>query len=58
MRKKITLLGLALAALVAAAASSPSTASAQTICPAANEHVVLCPTGPICCPNDRMCDCP
>ncbi|HSS48233.1 MAG TPA: hypothetical protein VLX28_04745 [Thermoanaerobaculia bacterium] len=58
MRKKLALLGLALAALVAAAASSPAPASATIPCPAANEHVVICPTGPICCPNDRMCDCP
>jgi hypothetical protein len=56
MRKKLALLGLALAALVAAAATAP--ASATIPCPASNEHVVYCPTGPICCPNGIMCDCP
>jgi hypothetical protein len=58
MRKKIALLGFALAALAAAALSSPTPASATIPCPASNEHVVNCPTGPICCPNGIMCDCP
>lgn len=58
MRKTLVLLGLALAATAVASISSPAPASAQIICPAANEHVVNCPTGPICCPNGIMCDCP
>jgi hypothetical protein len=58
MRKKLALLGLALAALAAAGASSPATASGPPICPSSNQHVVLCPSGPICCPNGIMCDCP
>jgi hypothetical protein len=55
MRKKLALLGLALAALVAAAASRP--ASADPICPFYPYHLVFCPDHVICCPNDRMCDC-
>ena len=58
MRKKIFLLGLALAALAAVSATSPTPASATIPCPSANEHIVNCPTGPICCPNGIMCDCP
>ena len=57
MRKKLVILAFALATS-AASALSPAVASGPPICPASNEHVVLCPTGPICCPNGIMCDCP
>lgn len=58
MRKKIVLFGIALAALAAVSATSPAPASATIPCPSSNEHIVNCPTGPICCPNGIMCDCP
>ena len=56
MRKKLIILGFALAA---AAASTLTTASADPACPAAGERVVFCTTHPgyICCPNNAFCAC-
>jgi hypothetical protein len=59
MRKKLIILGFALAA--AASTLTPTTAAAegQTICPFYPYHLVTCPGGRvICCPNNIMCDCP
>jgi hypothetical protein len=56
MRKKLMFLGLA---LVATAASSLTTVSADPLCPASNERVVYCTThtGFICCPLTANCAC-
>lgn len=53
MRKKLTLLGFALAATFAASAVSP--AAADT-CPKGT-HLIVCPTGSWCCPNNAFCVC-
>ncbi|HEY0553176.1 MAG TPA: hypothetical protein VGG20_02865 [Thermoanaerobaculia bacterium] len=56
MRKKLIVLGFALAA---AAASTLTTASADPICPSSGDRVVFCTThsGYICCPLTAICAC-
>jgi hypothetical protein len=54
MRKKLIVLGFALAA---AAASTLSTASADpSTCPKGS-HLFVCPTYAFCCPNNAFCAC-
>jgi len=56
MRKKLIILGFALAA---AAASTLTTASADPICPSSGDRVVFCTNsgGYICCPRNAVCAC-
>jgi hypothetical protein len=53
MRQKLILLGFALAAIFAA--SAVPTAAADT-CPKSS-HLIVCPTGSFCCPNNAFCVC-
>jgi hypothetical protein len=52
MRKKLVILGFALAA---AAASTISPASALTC--KVGTHLIVCPTYSFCCPNNALCVC-
>jgi hypothetical protein len=54
MRKKLIILGFALAT---AAASTLSTASADpSTCPKGS-HLFVCPTHAFCCPDNAFCAC-
>ncbi len=54
MRKKLIILGFALAA-TAASTLSPAPAKADT-CPK-NSHLFVCPTYSFCCPDNAFCAC-
>ncbi|HEX4962343.1 MAG TPA: hypothetical protein VF173_16015 [Thermoanaerobaculia bacterium] len=53
MRKKLILLGLALAAVAAAGAITPASADP---CPK-NSNLFVCPTYTFCCPFNARCAC-
>ena len=57
MRKKLAVVTFVLAVMVAGAAAvlAPAPAAAKT-CPK-NSHLVVCPTGCFCCPNNALCVC-
>jgi hypothetical protein len=57
MRKKLIILGFALAAAAASTLTPASASGPTTVCPFFPYHLVVCPDRVICCPNDRMCDC-
>ena len=54
MRKKLIILGFALAA---AAASSLTPASATASTCSKGTHLFVCPTYSFCCPNNAFCAC-
>jgi hypothetical protein len=53
MRKKLALLGFALA-LMAASATPPASALTCKV----GTHLIVCPTYSFCCPNGAFCICP
>ena len=53
MRKKLVLLGLALAAVAAASGITPAAADP---CPP-NSNLIVCPTRSFCCPFNARCAC-
>jgi len=55
MRKKLVLLGLALAAAIAAGTMAPAAAAGST-CPK-NTHPIDCGTYILCCPDNAFCVC-
>lgn len=55
MRKRLVVLLIVLAAVVGTAAVTSSPAEAKS-CPRGS-HLITCPTGSWCCPNNALCVC-
>ncbi|MBZ5637830.1 MAG: hypothetical protein LAO51_03635 [Acidobacteriia bacterium] len=55
MRKKLAVLMFVLAAVVGTSALTTRVA-AETKCPRGS-HLITCPTGSWCCPNNAFCVC-
>jgi hypothetical protein len=56
MRKKLLVFVIVLAAVAGTTAVLTATPAASKTCPKGS-HLVTCPTGSFCCPNNALCVC-
>jgi hypothetical protein len=56
MRKRLVALMIVLAAVVGTAAVLTATPAEAKTCPRGS-HLITCPTGSWCCPNNAFCVC-